>query len=113
MPLKKIKVVIETDFGKKLEEIFSKFDEKPIAAASLAQVHKATLKENGQEVAVKVQFPSLRVQTYYDMIVMSLCLKVVAKLTAWYQFRGLNWVEFFDNFRETLNYVIILIILIP
>jgi len=69
--LEKIKVVIETDFGKTLEEIFSSFDPTPIAAASLAQVHKAVLRKNGEEVAVKIQFPTLRVQTYYDMIVMS------------------------------------------
>jgi len=96
---------METDFGKTLEDVFSSFDAIPIAAASLAQVHKAVLKGTNQTVAVKVQFPTLRVQTYYDMIVMSFCLKVVAKLTSWYKFRGLNWVEFFDNFKESLSYV--------
>lgn len=102
VPVERVKVIIETDFGKKLEEVFSEFEEEPLAAASLAQVHKAVLKATGQEVAVKLQFPTLRVQTHYDMIVMSFCLKVVAKLTAWYQFRGLNWVQFFDNFKESL-----------
>lgn len=105
MHLDKLKVIIENDFGKILEDIFSHFDTTPIAAASLAQVHRAVLRENGQEVAVKLQFPTLRVQTHYDMIVMSFCLKVVAKLTAWYRFRGLNWVKFFKNFEEALKNV--------
>jgi predicted unusual protein kinase regulating ubiquinone biosynthesis (AarF/ABC1/UbiB family) len=37
-----------------LEEIFSEFEEKPLASASLGQVHKAKLKSTGEEVAVKV-----------------------------------------------------------
>ncbi|KAG0683621.1 hypothetical protein C6P40_005105 [Pichia californica] len=51
--------MFELDTGKKFDEYFESFDPKPIGVASLAQVHKATLKENGQEVAVKLQHPSL------------------------------------------------------
>ncbi|XP_059065543.1 uncharacterized protein LOC131857287 isoform X1 [Cryptomeria japonica] len=48
-----IKHVFVDNFGKDLSEIFVTFDEQPIAAASIAQVHHATLAD-GQEVAVKV-----------------------------------------------------------
>jgi len=44
--------------GSAPENIFSHFDEEPVAAASLGQVHKAVLK-NGQEVAVKIQYPDI------------------------------------------------------
>ncbi|KAG9243998.1 ABC1 family protein-like protein [Calycina marina] len=47
------------DTGEHISDLFSEFTEQPIGAASLAQVHLATIKETGQKVAVKVQHPSL------------------------------------------------------
>ncbi|KAF3907330.1 hypothetical protein ABW20_dc0102017 [Dactylellina cionopaga] len=51
--------MIKSDTGSTISELFSEFDEEPIGTASLAQVHRARLKDNGQEVAVKLQHPSL------------------------------------------------------
>ena len=48
------------DMGAEPEEYFSDIDPKPLGTASLAQVHRATLKATGQEVAVKLQHPSLK-----------------------------------------------------
>ncbi|KAI0473252.1 ABC1 family-domain-containing protein [Xylariaceae sp. FL0804] len=47
------------DTGEELMDYFSEFAEEPIGAASLAQVHLATVRETGQKVAVKVQHPGL------------------------------------------------------
>ncbi|KPI37073.1 ABC1 family protein MCP2 [Cyphellophora attinorum] len=47
------------DTGRRIEDDFLEFSREPIGAASLAQVHTATLREGSQQVAVKVQHPSL------------------------------------------------------
>ena len=53
-----VKRVIEEDFGRPLTEFFSEFTPTAVAAASLAQVHRAKLLD-GREVAVKVQYPDI------------------------------------------------------
>lgn len=52
-----VRKTIEEETNKKLEDIFSEFDPKPLGSASIGQVHRAVLRNNGQEVAVKVQYP--------------------------------------------------------
>ncbi|KAI0387017.1 ABC1-domain-containing protein [Hypomontagnella monticulosa] len=54
-----IEAMFRADTGEELKDYFSEFSEQPIGAASLAQVHLATVKESGQRVAVKVQHPGL------------------------------------------------------
>ena len=53
MPLEDVYKVIKEDLQQDPKDLFETFDEKPLGTASLAQVHKATLKD-GREVAVKV-----------------------------------------------------------
>ena len=52
------KKIVESEFGDSIENIFLSFDDKPLAAASLAQVHSAVLK-NGKEVVIKVLRPNI------------------------------------------------------
>lgn len=60
------RVAIEAEFGKPIKELFSKFDDKAIAAASIAQVHFATTVD-GRDVAVKVLRPGIETAFQADL----------------------------------------------
>merc|ERR1711991_208883 len=57
--------IIEEETNKKIDEIFNFFEKQPIAAASVAQVHKGVLK-NGREVAIKVLRPNIEQTLFKD-----------------------------------------------
>jgi ubiquinone biosynthesis protein len=69
-PFSVVRDVVEGDLGRTLEEVFSRFDQTPLAAASIAQVHLATL-HTGEEVVVKVQRPSVGTLVHRDLRVMA------------------------------------------
>lgn len=60
------------------EDIFQSFDAEPLGTASLAQVHRATLK-NGQEVAVKVQHPYVKGNSRVDMTTMEILFNIMSQ----------------------------------
>ena len=69
-PLGDVRRTVEEDLGRPLEEVFKRFEEAPVASASLAQVHEAeTL--SGQRVAVKVQHQGLREAASADIATVS------------------------------------------
>ncbi len=65
-PYSVIKQAVETELQRPLSDVFASFNEEPIASASLAQVHKATLKD-GRVVAVKVQYPGIQETVETDL----------------------------------------------
>jgi ubiquinone biosynthesis protein len=69
-PFEVVRATVEEDLGATLEDIFSRFDEQPLAAASIAQVHAATLR-TGETVVVKVQRTSVARLVDKDIRVMA------------------------------------------
>src|SRR4051812_7903683 len=65
-PFYEAEEIVASELGVRLSKAFSRFDEIPIAAASLGQVHRAALRD-GREVAVKVQRPGVREHVLADM----------------------------------------------
>ncbi len=71
-----VRSVVESDLGAPIEDVFKEFDRTPLAAASIAQVHRAVLADHispggGQEVVVKVQRPTVSELVHQDLKVMA------------------------------------------
>jgi ubiquinone biosynthesis protein len=58
-PFEEVEAIVSSELGVRLSKAFTEFEERPLAAASLSQVHRAKLRD-GREVAVKVQRPDIR-----------------------------------------------------
>jgi len=74
-PFSEIRTAIERELGASPKEVFASFEEQPVAAASLGQVHVATLAD-GRKVAVKILYPRIRDVVRTDMKVVRLAMKV-------------------------------------
>jgi aarF domain-containing kinase len=85
MSADEVHAVLSEELGRDWRMVFSSFDEVPIAAASLAQVHRARLLD-GSEVAVKIQFPSVRKQLQLDLATITLSVHIVGRLFPKWQF---------------------------
>jgi ubiquinone biosynthesis protein len=66
-----IRQVIESSLGKPLADVFIIFDEQPVAAASLSQVHRAVLRDGRIPLALKVQRPEIRSKIETDLDIMA------------------------------------------
>lgn len=88
--IESIEQMFLTDTGKSIDELFSSFDPQPIGAASLAQVHVATLKETGQKVAVKVQHPALAEWVPLDLALTRMTFAALKKFFPEYDLEWLS-----------------------
>ncbi|RYP67169.1 hypothetical protein DL771_007397 [Monosporascus sp. 5C6A] len=78
------------DTGEDLKDYFSEFAEEPIGAASLAQVHLATVKETSQRVAVKVQHPGLALWAPLDLALTKFTFSTLKKFFPEYDLEWLS-----------------------
>jgi ubiquinone biosynthesis protein len=79
-PAEQARVLVEKAFGRKIDEIFARFDAEPVASASIAQVHFAQLK-SGREVAVKVLRPGMLAVIDDDMALLRTIARWVERLS--------------------------------
>lgn len=76
VPFSVIRTVVEAELGCPLEEKFRRFDAKPIAAASIAQVHRAQLFD-GSEVVVKVRRPGVYSEIHTDLEILTRLARLI------------------------------------
>ncbi|KAK3956070.1 ABC1 family-domain-containing protein [Pseudoneurospora amorphoporcata] len=89
--------VLVSNLGADWRLLFDEFQEKPIAAASIGQVHRATLKSNGARVAVKIQFPGVADSINSDLDNLAILLAATKLLP-----KGLYLNKTIDNARTEL-----------
>ncbi|VEN59431.1 unnamed protein product [Callosobruchus maculatus] len=95
--------IFMNDFGKAPSEVFAKFEEVPIAAASIAQVFKAETKDN-QKVAVKVQYKDLQARFKSDVVTIKALLSFAGWMHPNFNFA---WVidDLVDSLKQELDFV--------
>jgi len=102
LPFEQVKVVYEHDMGCKIEDAFSEIDILPVASASLAQVHRAILKDTGEEVAVKLQYPQLKVQTKIDLLVLKFLIHMSYRVAQYYDNQAIDFRRFNNHFNQSI-----------
>jgi predicted unusual protein kinase regulating ubiquinone biosynthesis (AarF/ABC1/UbiB family) len=85
-PVSVMRAVVERELGAPVDEIFADFDDVPIASASLAQVHRARLRD-GRDVAVKIQYPEIAHIVATDIRNFAFLVGVLARLEPNFDFR--------------------------
>jgi ubiquinone biosynthesis protein len=104
-PYQDVERVIREDLELSVEQLFTEFDETPVAAASIGQVHRATL-PNGHRVAVKVQRPNAPRQVEADLNLLYQAARIARE-----RVRALDFIdarqlvdEFARSIRQELDY---------
>src|SRR5207245_10838591 len=104
-PFEQAERVIEEDLGNTLDRLFLDFERQPVAAASIGQVHRATL-PNGRQVAVKVQRPGAPRQIEADLTLLYQAARLVKERVHALEFIDARALidEFAREIRQELAY---------
>ena len=105
IPWTEAEAAIRHELGRPLEEVFASVDQTPLAAASVAQVHCATLLD-GAQVVIKIQRPRARAQVTTDLDILERLAADAERRTEWARDYGARALaaEFARTLREELDY---------
>lgn len=98
-PAEQAIAIINGAYGKSVDDVFERFDKKPFAAASIAQVHTAKLKA-GHEVIIKILRPGVREQIDRDLAVLRLLAGLADRY--WEHGKRLKPLELVDEYEHTI-----------
>ena len=99
IPFEQVRTVVEDELGVRISKPFAEFEEAPLGAASLAQVHRATLRD-GRRVAVKVQRPGITEVIRADLDALASLAQKADRITD--LGRRVHFADWVHEFRKTL-----------
>ncbi len=107
MPYQVVLDTLSNEYGRPVDEIFSHIDAKPLGSASLAQVHRATL-VTGEDVAIKVQRPTVRETMAQDVAIMRSIAKGASRMIRTSQVVDLKGVveELWSTFESETDFLV-------
>ncbi|NCA70361.1 MAG: AarF/ABC1/UbiB kinase family protein [Sphingobacteriia bacterium] len=97
MPMSQLVAVLEREYGRGWEGVFKRFDFKPLAAASIGQVHRAETRD-GRLLALKIQFPGVRASIDSDIDNLALLARTLGMIPA-----GLDLAPYLEGARRQLH----------
>ncbi len=95
-PSDQSKQIIEKELQKNIKEVFSRFDDEPLASASIAQVHSAQLKD-GSDVIVKVVRPNIKKDIEKDIRLMKIIARYLTSLSE--EFKRMHLIEVVNDYE--------------
>ncbi|QEG32807.1 ABC1 kinase family protein [Bythopirellula goksoeyrii] len=102
--LEEVAEIVEEELGQSLSELFAEFSEKPVASASIGQVHRARL-HSGEDVAVKVQHPQIKQRMRVDLEILTGLAQLAERLPELRPYRPVTIVsEFQRMLRRELDF---------
>lgn len=100
VPFQNIMEIIENEFAGNVDDVFRSIDEAPVASGSVAQVHRATLKNSGETVAVKVLKPKTREIVETDLSIIGHLVRLAASYIP--ELQAYNPIQTISEFSEIL-----------
>ncbi len=104
MPAARVEAVMAQELGSRWRDLFSSFDRRPSAAASIGQVHRATWAATGQEAAVKIQYPEADQALRSDLTAISRLATVIAPVAGGMDVKALV-AEVGERIAEEVDYL--------
>lgn len=108
IPIEQVRKILNNNLPDKPENVFSYFDEKPLAAASIGQVHKAILKRNNEPVVVKILRPEIREIMNKDLNILLEFASLLTDRSQWAKNIGFQDIAegFANSLKEEIDFVI-------
>ncbi|NLX88722.1 MAG: AarF/ABC1/UbiB kinase family protein [Syntrophomonadaceae bacterium] len=106
VPFEQIRTLAESELKQPLDQVFAHFEPKPLASASLGQVHTAVLLD-GRKAAVKIQRPGIDELVEIDLRSIRAVVGFIKRFTDWQRFINIDLIyqEFADTIRAELDYI--------